>query len=122
MSDYKPTYQTERFDIFRTTIVRNPRLGAERDVYQAWFRDDDVCHHLEHLSRSYHEGHSLRIKFVRLGGRKLDRSGIAAACKGVEDAVAYLLGADDGDPRWKPEWDQEVGGLVGVRVEIEVAR
>lgn len=76
---------------------------------------------LDNLCWMYHHGCSLRVKFVRLGGRKLDLSGIAAACKGVEDAVAYLLGADDGDPRWKPEWDQEVGGLVGLRVEIEVA-
>lgn len=44
MSEYKPTYRTPRFDIFHTTIVRNPRLGVEREVYQAWFRDEDVCH------------------------------------------------------------------------------
>lgn len=44
MSEYKPTFQTPRFDIFHATIVRNPRLGFEREVYQAWFRDDDVCH------------------------------------------------------------------------------
>ena len=74
------------------------------------------------LAEEYDSGASLRVKFTRLGGRKLDKSGLAAACKGVEDAVAYLLGADDGDRRWLPEWEQEVGGLVGVRVEIEVAR
>jgi hypothetical protein len=25
---------------------------------------------------------------------------------------------DDGDPRWLPEWSQEPGGAVGVRVEL----
>lgn len=60
----------------------------------------------------------LRVKFIRLGGRKLDRSGIPAACKGVEDAVAWVLGIDDGSPLWRPDWDQEIGGATGVRIEV----
>jgi len=75
---------------------------------------------LEPFARHYAAGGVLRLRFVRLGGRRLDNSNVPAATKGVEDAVAYLLNANDGDPRWGvPEWGQEPG-LVGVRVEIEV--
>ena len=39
---YQPIIQTKRFDIFHTHITRNPLLGAGRDVYTAWYRNDDV--------------------------------------------------------------------------------
>jgi GNAT superfamily N-acetyltransferase len=39
---YDPAFQTPRFDVFLVTIVRNPELGFCRDVYTAWFRDEDV--------------------------------------------------------------------------------
>jgi hypothetical protein len=76
---------------------------------------------LEPFARAYASGDGLWVKFVRLGGRSIDISNIAGATKGVEDAVAYLLGADDGDPRWHPSWDREPGGPVGVRVEIQIS-
>lgn len=76
---------------------------------------------LASFARYYESGKVLRVKFVRLGGRKMDRSGIPAATKGVEDAVAYLLGCNDGDVRWLASWDQETGGPCGVRVEVEIA-
>lgn len=41
-NDYKPEFQTERFDVFRHRVTRNPELVAPRDVYEAWFRDDDI--------------------------------------------------------------------------------
>lgn len=37
---YDPRIQTERFDVWRHSIVRKP--GRPREVYQAWFRDEDV--------------------------------------------------------------------------------
>lgn len=79
--------------------------------------------HLDMLApfaRAYHVGRAVRVRFVRLGGRRLDASNLPSATKAVEDAVAFMMGADDGDARWHPEWCQESGGLVGVRVEIEV--
>ena len=39
---YDPVFQTPRFDVFLTMVVRNPGLGFGRDVYMAWFRDEDV--------------------------------------------------------------------------------
>jgi len=42
MSDYDPTIQTARFDVFHVHITRSPDLGCGRDVYMAWFREHDV--------------------------------------------------------------------------------
>jgi hypothetical protein len=75
---------------------------------------------LASFAEAYHADKGLMIKFVRLGGRKMDKSNLPAAMKGVEDALAFMLGADDGDPRWHTDFDQEPGGLVGVRIEVEI--
>lgn len=76
---------------------------------------------LEPFAKEYASNGALRVRFTRLGGRKLDRSNLSPACKGVEDAIAYCLGANDGDPRWHPDWDQDTSwDGVGVRVEISV--
>lgn len=40
--DYRPDVQTKRFDVFLQRVVRNPALGVGRDVFTAWFRDEDV--------------------------------------------------------------------------------
>ena len=78
--------------------------------------------HLWHLARfaaDYHAGGEVRVKFTRLGGRALDKGNLPTALKGVEDAVAFFLGADDGSPLWKAEWDQEPGGAMGVRIQFK---
>lgn len=67
----------------------------------------------------YHRGGALVVKLVRIGPHTLDRSNVPAALKAVEDAVALMLGADDGDPRWRAEWDQKTAPVYGVRVELE---
>jgi hypothetical protein len=72
------------------------------------------------IGEAFHAGKPVRVALTRLGGRKLDRSNLPTALKAVEDAVAYFLGADDGDPRWVAEWHQEPGGPAGVRVELSV--
>ena len=70
---------------------------------------------------SYHEGHALRIVYTRLGGRGLDAfDNLPRSLKGVQDVLAGALMADDRDPRWQARAEQEPGGLVGVRIEIEV--
>lgn len=73
---------------------------------------------LAHFADAYHRNEALRIRFIRLGGRKMDKSNLPAAMKSVEDAMALMMGADDGDPRWHAEFDQETEGAVGVRIEI----
>lgn len=76
---------------------------------------------LASYSAHYHSGFPLRVVFTRLGGRKLDRSNLATALKAVEDALAMMMGADDGNPKWQAEWEQEPGGKHGVRIELETA-
>lgn len=76
---------------------------------------------LEPYARHYAQGGALRVTFTRLGGRHLDQlCNLGGALKGVEDAVAFILGADDRDPRWHPAADQVCGGPVGVKVVLEV--
>jgi hypothetical protein len=69
---------------------------------------------------AYHGGKALRIVFTRLGGRRMDRSNLPTAIKATEDALAFMMGACDGDPRWRSEFAQEPGGACGVRVEVEI--
>lgn len=75
---------------------------------------------LSPFSAAYHSGKALRIVLTRLGGRKADASNLPTATKGLEDALAFMLGADDGDARWRAEFRQRPGGEIGVLVEIEV--
>jgi hypothetical protein len=74
------------------------------------------------LAAHYHRGGAVRVLLTRLGGRALDRTAnLPAALKYVEDAVALMMGADDGDARWRCECGQEPGGPSGVRIEITEA-
>lgn len=78
---------------------------------------------LEPFAVAYAAGKALKITFVRLGGRRLDQmSNLGAALKGCEDAIAYLLGANDGDPKWHAVAEQDTVGLTGVRIEVEIFR
>lgn len=72
------------------------------------------------LAEHYHGGGALRVLFTRIGVRKLDAANLGPALKATEDAVAMLLGADDGDERWRSEFAQEPDrdGRCGVRVEM----
>lgn len=67
------------------------------------------------------EGGVVKVKFTRVGGCRLDvLTNLPSALKAVEDVTAFLVGLDDGCPRWLPSCDQLPGGdLVGVRIEIE---
>ncbi len=60
-----------------------------------------------------------RITFTRCGGKKMDRSNLPVAFKGVEDVLADLLGIDDGHANWLAAWEQEPGGPVGIKIRIE---
>ena len=66
----------------------------------------------------YHAGGALRVAFTRLGGSRVDKSNLPTCTKGAEDFLSLLIGADDGDPRWRPSWGQEPGGPLGVRIEL----
>ena len=72
------------------------------------------------VAAAYHAGRTLEVDFTRLGGRQLDASNLPTSTKAVEDALCWMIGADDADPRWEPRWYQMPGGVCGVRVEIRV--
>jgi hypothetical protein len=129
--DYRPDLSGAGAGAFVFTIpVEAPSLANDRD----WkVRNRCAGAHRKAVSKAlgpwlttlaayavhYHRGGVLLVRVVRLGGRKLDRgANLPAALKYVEDGVALMLGADDGDPRWRCEFDQEPGGPVGVRVEL----
>ena len=69
---------------------------------------------------AYHAGRSITVVLTRLGGRKLDAANLPSALKSTEDAVALMLGADDGDARWIASFRQECEGKSGVRVELRI--
>lgn len=96
---------------------RSARTHAARRAVSKVFGEHLAA--LVPFAEHYHQCRPLRIVFTRLGGRKCDRSNLPTAIKAVEDALALMLGADDGDPCWRPEFEQEPGsGLVGVRIEL----
>lgn len=98
----------------RATRARN----ARRIVSQAFGKH---LRQLAPIAEAYHRGEVVRLKLTRLGGSKLDKmANLGPALKSVEDAVAAALGANDGAANWQATAEQEPGGLVGVRVEIEV--
>lgn len=57
-------------------------------------------------------------RFTRLGGRKLDKSNLPTALKATEDALCFMMGADDGAANWHPSWAQEPCDGMGVRIEL----
>lgn len=61
---------------------------------------------------------ALRVRFVRVGGRKMDSDGLVAALKAPRDAVAEWLGVDDGSDWYVWEWPGQEAGAVGVRIEM----
>jgi hypothetical protein len=66
----------------------------------------------------YHRGGKVYVRFTRYGPRALDRSNVPSATKAVEDALAFMMGADDGDARWVPCWEQIKSKLHGVKIEL----
>lgn len=67
----------------------------------------------------YHRGGTLTLVLTRLGGRKLDATAnLPASLKYIEDGVCLMLGADDGDQRWRCRCVQLPGGRRGVRGEL----
>lgn len=73
------------------------------------------------FAEAYHAGKALCVCFRRVGHRRVDRSNLPTTMKYVEDTIAAFIAADDGDPRWRPSFDQDPDhDGVGVVVEIEV--
>lgn len=59
------------------------------------------------------------IRLVRLAPRRMDCDNLAGALKSLRDGLAKALEIDDGDPRIRWEYDQEIAHLYAVRVEMK---
>jgi hypothetical protein len=73
------------------------------------------------FAEAYHAGHVVRVHFERLGGTGLDAmANLGPALKAAEDAVALMLGANDGAANWVASCGQKPGGGYGVRITLAV--
>lgn len=61
----------------------------------------------------------LRVTFVRLGGRKMDRTNLVGAFKHVQDGMCDALGKDDASDWYDWQWPTQEAGECGVRIELE---
>ncbi len=59
----------------------------------------------------------LLVTITRVGPRKLDDDNLASACKYVRDAIAKVVGIDDGSDLYTWRYAQRTG-TYGVDVEI----
>ena len=60
----------------------------------------------------------VRVKFTRVGGKKLDSDNLVGAFKSVRDALAKWLRVDDGSDRLRFDWPVQECGETGVRIEL----
>ncbi len=95
---------------------RSNRTKAAREAVSKLFGKSLAT--LALFAEHYHNGGSVLITFTRLAPKRLDRGNVSVALKGVEDALALMLGADDGDPRWLPSYEQETSERYGVRIKL----
>lgn len=80
--------------------------------------------HLRYLTpfaEAYHSGRVVRVLFKRLGGQGLDAmANLGPSMKAAEDALALMLGADDGSANWQSRCEQEPGGDYGILIVISL--
>lgn len=74
------------------------------------------------VTEAYHRGDALRLTFTRLSPGLLDgMANLGVSLKGVEDAVAMMMGANDGAGNWLATSRQVKQPQYGVVVTIEIA-
>lgn len=95
------------------------KASQQRAVSRAMGRHLRV---LADFADALHEGKPVKVMLTKLGGRKVDKSNLARAFKGVEDACCLILGADDGAANWRIDWQWESNPRVGVKVELELLK
>ncbi len=62
---------------------------------------------------------TIRVRFVRLGGKRLDSDNLVSGFKAIRDAVAKWLKIDDGSDRFRFDCDQEPAKEKGFRIEFK---
>lgn len=72
------------------------------------------------VARHYHAGGAVRVELCRTGPKRLDPANLGGALKATEDAAALMMGADDGDARWRVEFSQSAGPLYSVTLRLTV--
>lgn len=98
---------------------RSKRTGVIRRAVSAVV--GPYLRHLVPFAEAYHNRLPVRVHMVRLGGRKLDKlANLGSSLKAAEDAIALMLGADDGSPLWVPTCDQRPGGPYGIEVTLSL--
>jgi hypothetical protein len=60
------------------------------------------------------------VRLVRVGSRKLDSDNLGESFKAIRDALAGMIGVDDGDERIKWEYAQVAVGKRVYQVRVEV--
>ncbi|HYH67429.1 MAG TPA: hypothetical protein VD866_22210 [Urbifossiella sp.] len=71
-------------------------------------------------SRRIRNSPAIRVRLVRLGGKRLDSDNLAGGFKAIRDAVAGWLKIDDGSDRYRWDYDQEPAKEKGFRIEFTV--
>lgn len=103
--------------------AKHRRVKTEREaVKMACVMNSYVAATLQGLTHQLAKEPTFRVavRLVRLGGRAWDDDNNVSGLKAVRDAVAdWWLLQDDGSDRVRYTCDQEPGGLVGVRIELE---
>lgn len=59
-----------------------------------------------------------RVRIIRRGPMRMDTDNNTGAMKHVQDAIARCFGVDDGDPRWRWEYEQEIAAEYSVVVRF----
>lgn len=97
--------------------AKNRRAG------EAWQRTREAVRipYLADFENAFLFGKPVKIEFCRLAPRQIDRGSVGAACKGVEDSLAYLCGTSDGSPLWQAVYTQEKSRGYGVRIIMELS-
>ena len=73
---------------------------------------------LKPLIRGFSVDGKITITLTRYGKRKLDTDNLAGAFKAVRDAIAKLLGIDDGSERLVWKYEQKKGDYA-IKIKIE---
>lgn len=60
----------------------------------------------------------LRVTLTRLGRRRMDNDGVVAGFKATRDEIARTFCIDDGRDVWDWRYDQRVGKVFGMTIEI----
>lgn len=61
---------------------------------------------------------TVTVRFVRIGGKKLDSDNLVGGFKAIRDQLAKWLQVDDGSDRLRFEWPVQEAGSAGFRIEL----